>query len=151
MEALLYIEQRYYHDIELNLTSIEIRQSKEGEPLLQDGLITFGPSLADNKIFKAIKEKTDYISKDVVSIYRGVNDKEVQLQLGGYEENFARGHSNGVLFYEVELTVEDGKWKIPFKSMYCTRQRSGPDETFFIANSAMSLSISLESQFVKLP
>ena len=27
MEALLYIEQRYYHEVELNLTTIEIRQS----------------------------------------------------------------------------------------------------------------------------
>lgn len=50
-----------------------------------DGLITFGPTLAENKIYAMIKNQSDIIKEDVVSIYRGINDKNARMQLGGFE------------------------------------------------------------------
>ena len=90
---------------------------KEEEGMLGDGLVTFGPNLTDNKIYSKLKQASTYISKDVISIYRGINDDYVHMQLGGYEENFAYGHRNGILFYEFPLVVESDKWKLPIKSL----------------------------------
>lgn len=50
MEALLYIESRYYHDIKVNLGNLDKKIVKKGD-LTLDGLITFGPNLAQNKIY----------------------------------------------------------------------------------------------------
>ena len=71
----------------------------EGNDGKRDGRIEFGPNLLENKIYQKIKEKTEFISRDVISIYRGVNDKNTRVQLGGYEESYARGHESGALFY----------------------------------------------------
>lgn len=70
-----------------------------------------------------------------MSIYRGINDKHVFLQLGGYEENFAYGHHNGVLFYEFPLKSDDDRWKIPVKSMNYIREKGGREDLFLIPNS----------------
>jgi len=45
----------------------------------------------------------------------------VRLQIGGFEESFAKGMKNGILFYELDLLVSDGKWKIPVVSVSCLR------------------------------
>ena len=50
------------------------------------------------------------------------------MQLGGYEENFAYGHRNGILFYEFPLNVENGKWKMPIKSLKYIREKGGKYE-----------------------
>lgn len=62
-------------------------------------MMNFGPDLNENKIFKLFKTQSDYIPHDIISIYRGSNDKNVRLQLGGFEESFAKGMNNGILFY----------------------------------------------------
>ena len=85
MEALLYVEQRYYHEVELDLSSIEMRQSEGEESQLEDGIIAFGPDMTLSNIYKEIKKNSEYIEKDIISIYRGAGDKEVQMQLGGFE------------------------------------------------------------------
>lgn len=66
---------------------------------MRDGVISFGPNLTNNKIYQMIKNGSQYVKNDIVSIYRGVNDKNVRMQLGGFQESFARGHRNGILFY----------------------------------------------------
>lgn len=45
----------------------------------------FGPSAENNKIYHEIKKNSEYIEKDYIAIYRGFNDKNARLQLGGYE------------------------------------------------------------------
>ena len=84
LEVFLYISQRYYHDIKVDLS--EVRQIQEGgETQPRDGLVKFGPSPDNNKIYKQIKANTEYIDKDYVAIYRGISDKNARIQLGGYE------------------------------------------------------------------
>lgn len=46
-----------------------------------------------------MKTQSDFVSRDIVSIYRSANDKNVRMQIGGFEESFARGMKNGILFY----------------------------------------------------
>lgn len=82
MEAFLFIESRYYHEISINLDSIDHKKLDESDK--RDGLISFGPNLADNKIYQLIKNSTEFVKNDIVSIYRGVNDKNVRMQLGGF-------------------------------------------------------------------
>ena len=52
--------------------------------MIGDGLVSFGPDLAENKIYSKLKESSEFIQKDLISIYRGINDKHVFMQLGGY-------------------------------------------------------------------
>ena len=75
------------------------------------------------------------MKNDIISIYRGVNDKNVRMQLGGFEESYAKGHRNGVLFYELSIDTHDGKYWVPFKSVSCMREKSGKDDIFYIASS----------------
>ncbi len=77
----------------------------------------------------------------MITIYRGVNDKHVYMQLGGYEDNFAYGHRNGILFYEFPLLVEDDKWKMAIKSMNYVRQKGAREDLFLIPNSQCNVSI----------
>lgn len=99
--------------------------------------------MANNKIYQLLKNGTDFIKNDIVSIYRGVNDKNIRMQLGGFEESFARGYRNGILFYEVEITVDDGRWWIPIKSVSCMAERNGKHDMFYIANSQMKMAIDI--------
>ena len=82
IEAFFFVEQRYDHQLELNFSNVE--QKVKDEKILGDGLISFGPKLSENTIYQLLKSASEYVSEDVVSIYRGVNDKHVYLQLGGY-------------------------------------------------------------------
>ena len=86
-------------------------------------------------MFQLFKKQSDYIPHDIISIYRGSNDKNVRLQLGGFEESFAKGMNNGILFYELDIESEDGKWKIPVKSVLCLRLKNGRNDVFYIAGS----------------
>lgn len=54
MEALLYIESRYYHDVILNMSEIQRKIPAEDENFIADGRISFGPSLADHKFFHLV-------------------------------------------------------------------------------------------------
>lgn len=114
-------------------------------------MINFGPSLKDNKMFQLLKKQSQFIPYDIVSIYRGSNDKNVRLQLGGFEESFAKGMNNGILFYQVDLESEDGKWKIPVKTVLCLRLKNSRNDVFYIAGSEMKVSISINSPLIKLP
>lgn len=70
--------------------------------------MTLGPQITQNKIYSLIKsEAKEFISQDIASFYTSANGKEVRLQLGGYEEMNAKGHGNGVLFYEKSLLISD--------------------------------------------
>lgn len=62
-------------------------------------MMGLGPELPKNKIFQLMKTQSDFVSRDIVSIYRSANDKNVRMQIGGFEESFARGMKNGILFY----------------------------------------------------
>lgn len=64
------------------MDSIDHKKLDESDK--RDGLISFGPNLADNKIYQLIKNSTEFVKNDMVSIYRGVNDKNVRMQLGGF-------------------------------------------------------------------
>lgn len=64
----------------------EIQKKSLGEEEnYHDGIIKFGPNLADNKIFQLIRKNSEFAQKNIVSLYRGVNDKNVRVQLGGFE------------------------------------------------------------------
>ena len=99
--------------------------------------------MQNNKIYQLLKANNEFITKDIVSIYRGINDKNVRMQLGGFEEGFARGHRNGILFYEMDLSSTDGKWWVAVKSISCMRERNGKDDIFYLANSQLSLAINI--------
>lgn len=69
------------------------------------GLITFGPDLSKNLIYQEMKKNTFFIEKNVIAIYHGLSDN-IRLQLGGYEENYAKGDKNGDhLFHKVQLSI----------------------------------------------
>ena len=107
--------------------------------------------MKENIIFSQIKSESDFLNKDVVSIYRGINDKNTRVQLGGYEDSYAKGDHTGVLFYEMDIIAKGGKWRIPVKSVNCTRQKVGKDDNFVIGRDPVSLAISLESSYMVLP
>jgi len=45
------------------------------------------------------KQTPDFFKEDIVSFYMTPGNKEVRMQLGGYEDENAQGYSNGVRFY----------------------------------------------------
>ncbi len=51
----------------------------------------------------------------MVSFYTTPGGKEVKMQLGGFEDENARGYDNGIRFYEKPInTTTDGKgWALP--------------------------------------
>ena len=76
-------------------------------------------------------------------MYRGLNDKHARMQLGGYEENFARGHKTGVLFYIVSLQVSDDKWMVPISSISIIREKNNHDDEFHLSSSKINLSLDI--------
>lgn len=87
MEVFLYIESRYYHDIEINLDDFDKEEgrSDNNKNELSNGVMTLGPKLLENKIYQEIKKNTDFINFDIVAIYSGVGERNNRLQMGGYE------------------------------------------------------------------
>lgn len=58
---------------------------KQTDKFKRDGLITFGPNMGNNRIYQMIKNGSEFVKNDIVSIYRGTNDKNIRMQLGGFE------------------------------------------------------------------
>jgi hypothetical protein len=83
LEALFFFDSRYNHDIVVDLSGVYKKSLGEEEPY-HDGVIKFGPNLLDNKMFQLIKNQSEFVRRNVVSVYRGVNDRNVRLQLGGF-------------------------------------------------------------------
>jgi hypothetical protein len=54
---------------------------------MTNGIMTVGPQLQDNHFYQLIKQQTgDYFKEDIVSFYMTPGNKEVRMQLGGYED-----------------------------------------------------------------
>ena len=54
---------------------------------MTNGLMSLGPSLSDNRFYQLIKNQTkEYFKEDIVSFYTTPGNKEVRMQLGGFEE-----------------------------------------------------------------
>ena len=85
MEAFLYIQSRYYHDIEINLDQVVENGAHSDGNKLSNGIMTLGPRLKENKIYQEIKKNTDFINLNIVSIFSGVGEKNNRIQLGGYQ------------------------------------------------------------------
>lgn len=123
MEALLYIEQRYYHEIPLNLDFVA--QKEAGNSNLTNGLMTFGPKMDKNLIFNEIKRNTEYITENIIAFYIGKSkEKTAKIQLGGYEDSYAYGHHDGYLFYEIPLKSNSKNWILSVEKMICSREKS---------------------------
>ena len=41
--------------------------------------------MGNNRIYQMIKNGSEFVKNDIVSIYRGTNDKNIRMQLGGFE------------------------------------------------------------------
>ncbi len=92
------VDSRYYHKLHLDLAKIP--QHDKHLPL-SSGLMTLGPQLDNNHFYQLLKTNTaEYFQQDIVSFYSAPGGKELRMQLGGYEEQNARGYKNGVRFYE---------------------------------------------------
>jgi hypothetical protein len=73
--------------------------------------MTLGPKLKENKIYQEIKKNTDFVSANIIAIYSGVGERNNRLQLGGYEEEYAKGDfKTGALLYEFPLKVDGDYW-----------------------------------------
>lgn len=83
IEVFTFVDSRYHHKLELNLTSI--KKVDKYIPLT-NGIMTLGPQVAANKIYQLIKAQTpQYFTEDIVSFYTTPGGKELRLQMGGYE------------------------------------------------------------------
>ena len=68
MEAFLWIEQRYYHDIRVDLSDLKKKKFRsdngtDGEKEnsnqpSSDGRMSLGPNLKENKVYQKIKAQT---------------------------------------------------------------------------------------------
>ena len=68
MEAFLWIEQRYYHDIKIDLSDLETKKFREKNKNIEkdqienppaiDGRMTLGPNLLENRVYQKIKAQT---------------------------------------------------------------------------------------------
>jgi hypothetical protein len=97
MEVVLFVDSRYAHTLHFNVT--DIKQMDKFIPLT-NGVMTLGPKITENRFYTFIKQQTqDYFRDDVVSLYTTPGSKELKMQLGGYEEQNARGYKNGIRFY----------------------------------------------------
>lgn len=75
--------------------------------------MTLGPKLTENKIYQEIKKNTDLINDDIIGIYSGIGERNNRIQLGGYEEEYARGDPNtGALLFEFPLKVAGDYWQL---------------------------------------
>lgn len=94
-----------------------------------------------------------FVHEDVVGFYSAPGGKEVHMQLGGYEQTHARGHSNGILFYEkpLEVSADEKHWSVSVQKVLISRESSNRWETFTLPSSKISARLSLESQFIVLP
>lgn len=105
-----------------------------------------GPDLSSNHIYQLIKAQTpDYFKEDIVSFYSAPGGKELHLQLGGYEEQNARGYKNGVRFYErsIEKSEDNSKWVVPISKLVLARERGAKWDYFTLPNSAIRPTLSL--------
>jgi hypothetical protein len=144
-------DSRYYHKLHLDLS--QLPQHDKHLPL-SSGLMTLGPQLAKNRIYQLIKARTpEYFKEDVVSFYSAPGGKELRMQLGGYEEQNARGYKNGVRFYErtIETSQDNTQWVLPVTKLVLARERGAKWDYFTIPASSLKPALSLESQFVVLP
>jgi hypothetical protein len=92
---------------------------------LTDGVMTLGPQLKENKIYQEIKKNTDYIDSDIIAIYSGVGERNNRIQLGGYEESYAKGDFNtGALLYEFPLKVSEKHWEVAVEKVFFTRSKN---------------------------
>ena len=83
MEALLFLEQRYYEEITINLD--ELPQKEVSNSNFTQGLMTFGPKMEKNIFFNEIKKNTEYISENIIAFYAGKSKSKItRIQLGGY-------------------------------------------------------------------
>ena len=84
MEVFLFEDSKYSHTITLNLDDIKIVDKKVP---MTNGIMTVGPQLQDNHFYQLIKQQTgDFFKEDIVSFYMTPGNKEVRMQLGGYED-----------------------------------------------------------------
>jgi hypothetical protein len=151
IEVFTFSDSRYYHQIAIDLTSIK---KVEKYIPLTNGIMTLGPKLAENKLYQLIKgQTTEYFKEDIVSFYTTPGGKELRLQLGGYEEQNARGYKNGIRFYEkpIETSEDKTKWLIPISKLVITKERGSRWDSFVIPSSNIKPKLSLESQFVIFP
>ena len=75
--------------------------------------MTLGPKLKYNKVYQEIKKNSDYVNYNIIGIYSGVGERNNRLQLGGYEEEYARGDAKtGTLLYEFPLKAADDYWQL---------------------------------------
>ena len=54
---------------------------------MSNGVMSLGPSLSDNRFYQLIKSQTqDNFKEDIVSFFTTPGNKDVRMQLGGYED-----------------------------------------------------------------
>ena len=54
---------------------------------MTNGVMSLGPELSDNQLYHQIKEQSkDYFKEDIVSFYTTPGNKDIRMQLGGFEE-----------------------------------------------------------------
>ncbi len=69
--------------------------------------------MKDNLIYQQIKKNTDLINFNIIGVYSGIGERNNRLQLGGYEEEYARGDpKTGALLYEFPLKVSGDYWQL---------------------------------------
>lgn len=75
------------------------------------------------------------------------------MQLGGYEDENARGYNNGIRFYEKPMgTTTDGKaWTVSVSRLVIAKEVNNKWDCYNIPSSAITPKLSLESLFVVLP
>ena len=84
MEVFLFEDSKYSHTVNLDLTAIKVVDKKMP---MTNGVMSIGPGLADNHFYQLIKNQTkEHFRDDVVSFYTTPGNKDVRMQLGGYEE-----------------------------------------------------------------
>ena len=77
----------------------------------------------------------------------------MRMQLGGFEEQNARGYKNGVRFYErtIETSADGSQWVLPVSKVVLAREKGSKWDYFSIPFSGFKATLSAESQFVILP
>lgn len=82
--------------------------------------------MTNNHIYALIKDQAkEFYEDDIVSFFQTFDHKKVKIQLGGYENQNARGYKNGVRFYEQGLEVaNDGKaWLLPVQKLVISKEK----------------------------
>lgn len=80
----MFEDSRYSHTLTLDISDIKNVDKKTP---MTNGVMSLGPELSDNQLYHQIKEQSkDYFKEDIVSFYTTPGNKDIRMQLGGFEE-----------------------------------------------------------------